>query len=60
MPQLDAATVRRRLGLGDDHRAWLEELEAGGPAAPPPTLPGAAEIPSLLERLGVAGPDAVE
>jgi hypothetical protein len=60
MPQLDAATVRQRLGLGDDHRAWLRELEAGGPSVPPPRLPAAAERRSLLERLGVAGPDALE
>jgi hypothetical protein len=60
MPQLDAATVRRRLGLGEDHRAFLEELAAAGPPASPATLPGAAELPALLRRLGVADQDAAE
>jgi GNAT-like C-terminal domain/N-acyltransferase N-terminal domain len=60
MPQLDTATVRRRLGLGDDHRAWLQELAAAGPPTPPPTLPRASDVPSLLERLGIAGSDAAE
>ena len=57
---LDATMVRRRLGLGDNYGAWLEELEATGPTLPPTTLPRTADTPSLLERLGVAGPDAVE
>jgi hypothetical protein len=57
--QLDTATVRRRLDLGDDYRTWLEELAAAGPPPLVP-LPGATEIPSLLERLGIAGADAAE
>jgi hypothetical protein len=52
--------VRRRLGLGDDHRAWLEGLEATSPTRPPATLPGATDASRLLERLGVTGPDVVE
>jgi hypothetical protein len=60
MPDLDAAAVRRRLGLGDDHREWLEELTAAGPPGSPAVLPGAAELPPLLRRLGVADQDAAE
>jgi hypothetical protein len=58
MPRLDAAAVQRRLGLGEDHRAFLEELAAAGPPAAPTTLPGAAELSPLLRRLGVADQDA--
>jgi hypothetical protein len=58
MPRLDAAAVRRRLGLGEDHRAFLEELAAAGPPASPVALPAAAELPALLRRLGVADQDA--
>jgi GNAT-like C-terminal domain/N-acyltransferase N-terminal domain len=58
MPALDAAAVRRRLGLGEDHRAFLEELAAAGPPGSPAALPGAAELPPLLRRLGVADRDA--
>jgi len=58
--RLDAAAVRRRLGLGEDHRAWLEELAAAGPPAPPTSLPRPADVAPLLERLGIAGPDAAE
>jgi len=60
MSQLDAATVVRRLGLGDDHRAWLEELEAAGPPTPPPVLPAPGEISVLFERLGIAHADAAD
>jgi GNAT domain-containint protein/N-acyltransferase family protein len=60
MPRLEAAAVRRRLGLGEDHRAFLEELAAAGPPAAPATLPGAAELPPLLCRLGVADQDTAE
>jgi hypothetical protein len=58
MPRLDATAVRRRLGLGEDHRAFLEELAVAGPPGPPADLPGAAELPPLLRRLGVADQDA--
>jgi hypothetical protein len=60
MPQLDVATVRRRLGLGDEHRAWLNELEAAGPPIPPTVLPSPADVSFLLERLGIARADAAD
>ena len=60
MPQLDAATVGQRLGLGDDHRAWLKELEAAGPSAPPPVLPRSEDVALLFERLGISHQDAAD
>jgi GNAT-like C-terminal domain/N-acyltransferase N-terminal domain len=60
MPQLDVATVHRRLGLGDDHRAWLDELEAAGPPTPPAALPSPDDVSLLLERLGIARADAAD
>jgi len=59
-PQMDAATVGRRLGLGADDRAWLEDLAATAPTAPPATLPAAADVAAPLERLGVAEADAAD
>jgi hypothetical protein len=58
MPRVDAAAVRRRLGLGEDHHAFLAELAAAGPPASPVALPATAELPALLRRLGVADQDA--
>jgi hypothetical protein len=60
MPQLDVAAVRHRLGLGDDHRSWLEELAAAGPLTPPTVLPGPAAAAFLLKRLGVSPADAAD
>ena len=60
MPQLDAATVGQRLGLGDDHRAWLKELEAAGPSAPPPALPRSDDLALLFERLAISRLDAAD
>jgi GNAT-like C-terminal domain/N-acyltransferase N-terminal domain len=59
MSQLDAATVVHRLGLGDDHRAWLAELEAAGPS-PSPVLPTPGEVSVLFERLSIAQADAAD
>jgi GNAT domain-containint protein/N-acyltransferase family protein len=60
MPQLDAATVAQRLGLGDDHRAWLKELEAAGASVPPPALPRSDDLALLFERLGISRVDAAD
>src|SRR6186713_2136750 len=60
MPQLDAATVRQRLGLGDDHQAWLTELEAAGPPTASPVLPNPSSVSFLFERLGIAAADAAD
>ncbi len=59
MSNLDAATVRRRLGLPDRMMDWLGGVErpAGSPG---PVLPDDAEAVRLLERLGVQPIDRAE
>ena len=53
--QLDAVTIRERLGLGEESLAWLQELEAIGEPPRPVHLPSPTEAPALLAR--VAAPD---
>src|SRR3954451_24127089 len=60
MPRLDAATVGQRLGLGDDHKSWLAELEATSPTAPLALQPSPGDLSLLLDRLGIAGADAAD
>lgn len=60
MPEfdLDATKVGTRLGLGDDFRPWLEELEQFGPPDSPVHLPEPNEIDDLFAHLGVSPIDA--
>lgn len=57
---LDVTEVAARLGLGDDFRAWLRELEMIGPPPSPVRLPDKHEIGDLLSLLGVEATDAAE
>lgn len=55
---LDAATVRARLGLSDDLIPWLEELELSRTPTTPVLLPDIHEVSDLFTRLGVSLEDA--
>jgi hypothetical protein len=54
---LDRAAVARRLGLGEDHRAWLAGLEELGPIPAGARLPSSDEAEETLRRLGFNDPD---
>jgi len=49
--QLDAMTIRERLGLGEESLAWLQELEALGAPPEPVRLPSPDDLPALLGRI---------
>ncbi len=57
---LDAATVRARLGLSDDLIPWLEELEVSGQPPTPVLLPDKREVGEQFSRLGVSPEDAAD
>lgn len=48
--QLDAATIQERLGLGEEHLPWLQELEALGAPPEPVQLPASEEALQILAR----------
>lgn len=57
---LDGATVRERLGLGEEAVPWLEELQEIGAPVRPVELPAPKDTRALLERLRVTGDQASE
>ncbi|MCL4545160.1 MAG: acyltransferase domain-containing protein [Chloroflexi bacterium] len=50
---LDPASVRQRLGLGEETAAWLASLPSNVASGELPTLPEHDEAAALLARLGV-------
>lgn len=57
---LDAVTVRARLGLSDDLIPWLEQLELIGPPTTPLPLPAVHEANDLFTRLDILPADAAD